>query len=1205
MHLPYRVLALCVLAALAAPSQAQVAVPLADGSASTFDALAAKAAQTGSVRVIVTLNVPFAPEGFQTSLAAQAQREGIQRAQASLLAGLDAPANVVAFRFTPALGVTVSGADLARLRTLPEVLNIQEDLPVPADDTRLASPMLDQSTVLVGATAAHAMGYDGTGYEVAILDTGVQSSHPFLAGKVVAQGCFSTTGTAPSVSLCPNGQASQTGTGAGVNCSATTWGSGCDHGTHVAGIAAGDQTGASGPLVGVAPGAGVVAVQVFSGFTTTANCGSAGTPCVLSYNTDQILGLEYVYDLVVNQGRNIVSANMSLGGGQNVATCDSDSRKTIIDNLLSVGVSTVISSGNNGYQNATGTPGCISTAVTVGSTTKTDGVSSFSNIAPWMDLFAPGSAITSSIPTNAYASYNGTSMAAPHVAGAFAILKQRYPTATPAELLNRLTVSGIRIAAGTPSARYPRIQIDDSFLDNPAFATATASVSATVPVGGSVSKAVTLSNTAAPGALDLQYAVTLRNVQDQTGTPVSNACTAGQELIQASRTNFTVAQAGGQELGQSFTTPCTGTLTSISPAIFAGATPGSTFTGTLRVYQGAGTTGTQLAAVPFSATNQSAEYYLQINLPTPLTVTSGQVYTWFLDLTGTGATNNTRMLFASGTNPYSGGALYFVTNGNPVPATASSANDVQFKAGFGAPSLWLSRTPATGTIGAGLSETITLSMNATGYPVGTFTGDLVVTTNDPARASVTIPVSMTVSATGVVNSLITGTSGYRFLGPPAYGVTVDDLAAQNLVRGVPGYYPSADPANLFTSYDAATSSWVVSAGTGEVLQPGLAFRWFMYDNTAGNPAISQSVKLPFTVSTTRPVNTSPVRVRLQTEGSRFNMLANPFGYDLDLTSIASWQGADNLVPGTPVWTYDEVTRAWVEGAPSVAPWQAFRVRSKGTSPNKQRVFVIPSPSTPLLAARTAPAEQIAFTLSGTDADGMAIGDRALTVSFSDEAQAAFSVEEDVEKFQVPAQAYALIGARVGGQFVGRDVRPFTHAEIPLAVEARGTESVFTLSWNASALPVGLPVVLVDLVTGEEVDVRSQSSVQFAVAPRAALADVPNADLADGAAATDRFVLRIGSGTASAEAAPSAVELTAIAPNPSSGSARVSFALPEAGAVRLSVVDVRGREVAVLVDGPLAAGRHEARLGGTLAAGVYLVRLEAAGTVVSRQAVVVR
>ena len=97
-------------------------------------------------------------------------------AQASLLAGLDAPANVVAFRFTPALGVTVSGADLARLRTLPEVLNIQEDLPVPADDTRLASPMLDQSTVLVGATAAHAMGYDGTGYEVAILDTGIESS---------------------------------------------------------------------------------------------------------------------------------------------------------------------------------------------------------------------------------------------------------------------------------------------------------------------------------------------------------------------------------------------------------------------------------------------------------------------------------------------------------------------------------------------------------------------------------------------------------------------------------------------------------------------------------------------------------------------------------------------------------------------------------------------------------------------------------------------------------------------------------------------------------------------------------------------------------------------------------------------------------------------------------------------------------------------
>ena len=64
--------------------------------------------------------------------------------------------------------------------------------------------------------------------------------------------------------------------------------------------------------------------------------------------------------------------------------------------------------------------------------------------------------------------------------------------------------------------------------------------------------------------------------------------------------------------------------------------------------------------------------------------------------------------------------------------------------------------------------------------------------------------------------------------------------------------------------------------------------------------------------------------------------------------------------------------------------------------------------------------------------------------------------------------------------------------------------------------------------------------------------------------------------------------------------------PAAGAARVTVYDVRGRSVATLVDGPLSAGRHEATLeSGSLAAGVYVVRLEAAGSVVPRQAVVVR
>ena len=85
----------------------------------------------------------------------------------------------------------------------------------------------------------------------------------------------------------------------------------------------------------------------------------------------------------------------------------------------------------------------------------------------------------------------------------------------------------------------------------------------------------------------------------------------------------------------------------------------------------------------------------------------------------------------------------------------------------------------------------------------------------------------------------------------------------------------------------------------------------------------------------------------------------------------------------------------------------------------------------------------------------------------------------------------------------------------------------------------------------------------------------------------------------------AATLLPVAPNPSASGARVAFVMPEPGTVRLTVVDVRGRTVAVLADEAVAAGRHEARLGASLAAGVYVVRLEAAGQVVTRRAVIAR
>src|SRR5258706_3888156 len=101
------------------------------------------------------------------------------------------------------------------------------------------------------------MGYDGTGIMVAILDAGVDTTHPFLAGRVLEEACYSS-----GSSLCPNGQPQEIGPGAGVNCPLTV--SGCFHGTLVAGIAAGNGAGAGVSFSGVARGAQIMAVRVFS-----------------------------------------------------------------------------------------------------------------------------------------------------------------------------------------------------------------------------------------------------------------------------------------------------------------------------------------------------------------------------------------------------------------------------------------------------------------------------------------------------------------------------------------------------------------------------------------------------------------------------------------------------------------------------------------------------------------------------------------------------------------------------------------------------------------------------------------------------------------------------------------------------------------------------------------------------------------------------
>ena len=417
------------------------------------------------IRVIVNLELGLehdisfdeVPIDEQMIMIQSAQEEFIEE----LYGGLDTDDPLHNFKYVPAIAMTVDGETLGLMLDSPRVNSIVEDVPL--------FPTLARSIPVIGADNVWIMGHTGLGQTVAILDTGVDNGHPMFTGKIVNESCFSSNSpTHSATSLCPDGSNQQIGPGAAAPCIGL-----CSHGTHVAGIAAGNQV-FSGPVSyeGVAKDSEIIAVQVFTKFNSASQCDPFNrgwaTPCVMSYPSDQIKGLEHVFDL--RNTHDIAAVNLSLGGDKHTTTCDMTmpSYKDIIDRLHSAGIVSIIASGNDGYTDGIGFPACISSAVSVGSTDNNDVISSFSNNDDILDLLAPGDSIRSAVPGTGLAYKGGTSMAAPHVAGAWAVAKSASPTSSVSDILDSFKTTGMDVTddrLGSTGASYKRIQLDNAICD--------------------------------------------------------------------------------------------------------------------------------------------------------------------------------------------------------------------------------------------------------------------------------------------------------------------------------------------------------------------------------------------------------------------------------------------------------------------------------------------------------------------------------------------------------------------------------------------------------------------------------------------------------------------------------------------------------------------------------------------------------------------
>lgn len=413
----------------------------------------------GAVRVIVELKVPGyqRPTPSMDALSEMRQQTNIASSQQSVLQALSGSgiSAVTTFNHLPMMAMTVDQKALTRLQADPSVIRVLED--------GLNRPYLPQSIPHIDADVVHDAGVtglrdNGAPWVVAVLDTGIDKAHPFIgAARVAVEACFGTTDPVfyNSTTMCPspNGDGDAFGLNTGEDCPASVIG--CDHGTHVGGIAAGSQSG--GPRFGMANGGRLAAVQVFSRFPNEAQCGVNNTPCALAFDSDVLKALEWVYD-----ERNtypFASVNLSLGGGAYSTACAGDPRAAISQSLRDAGIAVVAAAGNDGFSSFIGAPACVPAIISVGDTNdQTDALAPWTNRADILDLWAPGHMISSSVPGATYSDFGGTSMASPHVAGAFALLRQIAPDRSVDSLLDDIADTGVPINDG--NRIRPRLEMD-------------------------------------------------------------------------------------------------------------------------------------------------------------------------------------------------------------------------------------------------------------------------------------------------------------------------------------------------------------------------------------------------------------------------------------------------------------------------------------------------------------------------------------------------------------------------------------------------------------------------------------------------------------------------------------------------------------------------------------------------------------------------
>ncbi|MET0341802.1 MAG: S8 family serine peptidase [Polyangiales bacterium] len=400
------------------------------------------------VRVIISFR-----ENPSTASAQPPTRHGAIMKMQQALVSRDIPGLTVTHRFSHVAAVagTMSRAALERLKDDPSIASIEVDEP--------GEGHLKEAVPAIGGDQVRSVyGLTGKGVRVAVLDTGIDVSHPDLRDAVVAQRCFTQR-------ACPPTRTS-TGTSAQDD---------HGHGSNVTGVIASD--GAVAPR-GFAPDAEIVAVKV----NDQNNAG---------YESDWVAGLDWIYANLATLKVKVV--NMSLGTNLLHATdgsCDQRHQPMLraVRNLTEAGVVVFAATGNSGSATQIGSPACNTGVIAVGAVYDStlghqppgaatywdrwrgnfarcgdddvvfDKVTCFTNSNSKLDMVAPGAPITSDTVRGRTDTYWGTSQASPAAAGVAALMLQCNPSLTPAQVKEHLSKSGVMVTDPKNGVRIPSIR---------------------------------------------------------------------------------------------------------------------------------------------------------------------------------------------------------------------------------------------------------------------------------------------------------------------------------------------------------------------------------------------------------------------------------------------------------------------------------------------------------------------------------------------------------------------------------------------------------------------------------------------------------------------------------------------------------------------------------------------------------------------------